>query len=212
MSNLKFKVGDHVRITNYDGKVENCATSFIESMIGNVYIINSIEGRYYRINSELFTDDELELVETKLDELVPVSKILVVNKIRPEYSNYIECTKEAIEEFFLGTRIFDFYVIKDGKLLELKKTEDVIALYEDKKNSNFREQLFAMTGCLHTVELDGIKFTRGIFDSGATYLYHSRADNYTMDLYIKSKHSNNAWYTLEEFASMVEDGTYEIKE
>lgn len=210
----KFKAGDQVRITNYGGKIEGINRSRIQAMIGKVYTIESVGNVYYYINSEPFRENEIELVneETRDKPRVVSSKVLIVDKVRPQYSTYVEASKEAIEKFFFGTRIFDFYVIKDGKLIDLASGNDVFALYKSENNSDFRQQLFDVNRFSDVVILDGIEFKRGgMRVEGKTHLYHSRADQYLSDLHIKSKYSTSYWYTLEEFASMVENNTYEIK-
>lgn len=140
MKQWKFKVGDSVRITNYNGKTENIECSNIQAMIGNVYVIDEIGG-YYRINSELFKENELELADSTVDQPV-VEKILIVNKVRPEYTTYIENTKDVVMKFFVGTRLFDFYIIKNGEMIELNSDKDVFALYETPVN-NIKEVKYA---------------------------------------------------------------------
>lgn len=210
MKQWKFNAGDSIRITNYVGKTENIEYSNIQAMIGNVYVIDNIDeiGGYYRINSELFKENELELVDSTVDQPV-VEKILIVNKVRPEYTTYIENTKDVVMKFFVGTRLFDFYVIKNGEMIELNSDKDVFALYEVPKESTFRERLMAAKDG-DCIELDGKTFVLSHYSSCFGGWYLNETPNPGM--YVKSKTSSNAWFTKEQFATMIEDSTYEIKE
>lgn len=218
MKQWKFNAGDSIRITNYEGKTENIEYSNIQAMIGNVYVIDNIDeiGGYYRINSELFKENELELADSTVDQPV-VEKILIVNKVRPEYTTYIENTKDVVMKFFVGTRLFDFYVIKNGEMIELNSDKDVFALYETPVN-NIKEKILDLRFTGDKIQIEDRVFRLGIdvvdcqtktwiIQVGAGYEY-GKSSIYLKPIYLKRKDESNAWYTLEEFADMLETGEY----
>lgn len=207
----KFKAGDRVRVTNYGGKTEGINYSNIQAMIGKVYTIDSVGNVYYYINSEPFKEDEIELAneETRDKPRVAPSKVLIVDKVRPQYSTYVESSKEAIEKFFFGTRIFDFYIIKDGKLIELASQSDIEKLYLD------TPIVLSMKKAGDSFELDGVTLTMGIDlnRQNETWFYVKGTainEGGKQAIYLKKIGDSTAFYTLQEFADMIKNKTYRI--
>lgn len=115
-----FKIGDKFKVIREDFLPEYEGI-YVVTNISSFMIItitkDGIEAGFYSDEIEKISDDQSE-------------KIIVVNKNSPEFSVKIDCTEKAVKEFFFGTRLSDFYVIKNEKLLIINTQEDIEKIFK----------------------------------------------------------------------------------
>lgn len=115
-----FKIGDKFKVTREDF-LPNCEGTYVViDKKCQVIITITKDG-----NEAGFYSDEIEKISDDQSE-----KIIVVNKNSPEFSVKIDCTEKAVKEFFFGTRLSDFYVIKNQTLLVINTQEDIENIFK----------------------------------------------------------------------------------
>lgn len=123
--NEKWKIGDKFAVPDPINGYE----------YPEIYKVELVSEKY--INTTDSTGDELAFYDYEIQKIEePVQefsseKLIIVNKKMPEYSVKINGTKEAVDDFFFGTRLADFYVIKNDKLIMIETSKDLKKLYEE---------------------------------------------------------------------------------
>lgn len=123
--NKKWKIGDKFKVRNND-------------LYPGIYKVDSVDSTHSYVTTDsnghcfCFYDYEIEKIEESTDSQQEYQffKLIIVNKNMPEYSVKIDGTKQAIDDFFFGTRLADFYVIKNDKLFMIETSKDLKKLYE----------------------------------------------------------------------------------